>query len=147
VVGSGRRRWNESSGWSILTSHNFSARTRLRHSDETPPSLGFLGGCDRQRRNAKTIVFAMKIFDLLHRIAIGRYAAFVDVPIVADLRIARLSFSSGLVGAPRAQSVPSTLVAAGELLQRDPALFIDAWSRVSTAGRRLNLFRVDSLAW
>lgn len=52
----------------------------------------------RQLPQDKTVAFAMKIFDLMHRIATGRYATFgVDVHIVADLRIARVSLSSGLL--------------------------------------------------
>jgi N-glycosylase/DNA lyase len=101
-----------------------------------------------QSRDAKTIVFAMKIFDLLHRVSTGRYASFGDaVPIVADLRIARLSFSAGLVTPPPGTSVTAAMSEAGTLLQRDQSVFIEAWSSVSRQAGGLNLFRVDSLAW
>jgi N-glycosylase/DNA lyase len=49
---------------------------------------------------AKTVAFAMKVFDLMHRIATGRYVEFPSqVAIVADLRIARITFSSDLLDA------------------------------------------------
>lgn len=107
-----------------------------------------LASAMEQPLDAKTIVFSMKIFDLLHCICQGKYADFGDrVPIIADLRIARLSFSAGLVAPPPGVAVPAAMVDAGILLQTNLRVFIDAWSDVSRLAGGLNLFRVDSLAW
>ena len=79
----------------------------------------------QQSPDAKTIVFAMKCFDLLHKAKAGRYASFGDIPIIVDLRIARLSLTSGLLVVPgasmaRALQEASTVATAnhGALLRR-----------------------------
>ena len=101
----------------------------------------------KQGRDAKTIVFAMKIFDLLHCASLGEYARFgATVPIVADLRIARLSFSAGVVPL-RGSSVSVAMSDAGTWLRANQPAVIDAWSSISLLAGGLNLFRVDSLAW
>jgi N-glycosylase/DNA lyase len=57
-----------------------------------------LASAMRQLPQTKTVAFAMKVFDLTHRVATGNDALFpADVPIVADLRIARISLSSRLL--------------------------------------------------
>ncbi|MFV1995576.1 MAG: N-glycosylase/DNA lyase [Verrucomicrobiales bacterium] len=107
-----------------------------------------LASAMRQDLHAKTVVFAIKVFDLMHRIATNRYLDFPSrVPIVADLRIARVSLSSGLLSAPNDQQVKEALVQAGKYASKYTAEIIEAWARVSEGAGGLSLFRIDSLVW
>jgi N-glycosylase/DNA lyase len=107
-----------------------------------------LGTAMNQAPQAKTIAFAMKIFDLLHKVATGAYVPFpARVPIVADLRIARVSFSSGLLEPQVGQSVAAAMAQGGTYASSNTGDIIDAWSQVSDAANGLSLFRIDSLIW
>lgn len=115
-----------------------------RHSDRLWSRLASAMG---QAPDAKTITFAMKVFDLLHRVVTGRYTqAGEQAPIITDLRIARVSFSAGLLRAPLGLSVVDAVEQAEKLLRQKREPFLHAWEHVREQGR-LNLFRVDSLLW
>lgn len=106
-----------------------------------------LAGALNQAPEAKTIAFAMKIFDLMHRSLAGSYVHFPShVPIVADLRIARISISSGLLE-PSGCSRQQAMTTAGEWLPSTRQDILSAWSAVSEASGWVSLFRIDSLAW
>lgn len=97
---------------------------------------------------AKTVAFAMKMFDLMHRIATGKYVAFPSqVPIVADLRIARISFSSGLLAPPDGQTVAVAMAHGGHYASTNTGEIIAAWAQVSDQAQGVSLFRIDSLIW
>lgn len=105
-----------------------------------------LSGVMQRDRNAKTIAFAMKCFDLLHRTKVGRYASFTDVPIVADLRVKRISLSSGIVQHP-GTDVVAAMERYSEVTAEDHPTLLEAWRSVQQAAGGLSLFRIDSLAW
>lgn len=94
----------------------------------------------------KTIAFAMKLVDLLHHARTGEYAALSNVPIVLDIRIARVSVSSGIVEIPDA-AVSASLENGERLIQDNRQAFLDAWQEVSNAADGVSLFRIDSLIW
>lgn len=101
-----------------------------------------------QPMHAKTIVFAMKMVDLLHRVRTGAYISFeTPLPIVADLRIARVSYSSGIVAPPPGLPVLTAVERAARLLAGNRDVHLDAWQTVANEAGGLNLFRVDSLVW
>jgi N-glycosylase/DNA lyase len=101
----------------------------------------------RQKPDDKTIAFAMKVFDLQHRIATGRYAQFpTSVPIVADLRIARVSLSSGLLR-PTDGSVQDAMANVTKEGGFDANVVREVWASVAEHTQGISLFRVDSLAW
>lgn len=106
-----------------------------------------LAGALNQPPDAKTIAFAMKVFDLMHCALAGSYVHFPShVPIVADLRIARISISSGLLEASDS-SPQQAMTSAGEWLPSVRQEVLSAWSAVSEASGWVSLFRIDSLAW
>lgn len=101
----------------------------------------------RQQPDAKTIAFAMKVFDLLHKITTGGYASFpANVPIVADLRIARVSLSSGLLR-PAGGSVQDAMVQVTKNGGFDSATVRAVWASVAEHAPGVSLFRIDSLVW
>lgn len=101
-----------------------------------------------QQLDAKTIVFAMKIFDLIHKAETGEYIRFpARVPIIVDIRIGRVSFSSGLIDPPLGWDIDRAMAETNALLQRDKKRILAAWARVSEAAGCLSLFRIDSLVW
>jgi len=102
----------------------------------------------RQLPQAKTIAFSMKVFDLMHRTTTGHYATFPpDVPIVADLRIARVSLSSGLLRPADDAPVLAAMAAVAGAETVDQERVRAVWAKVAQAAVRLSLFRIDSLAW
>jgi N-glycosylase/DNA lyase len=101
-----------------------------------------------QELDAKTIVFSMKIFDLMHKAETGEYISFPTcVPIIVDIRIGRVSFSSALIEPPLGWDIDRAIVGVNELLQRDKKRILSAWACVAEATGGLSLFRIDSLIW
>ncbi len=90
----------------------------------------------------KTVAFAMKLVDLLHRIRTGRYIAFQrTVPIIVDLRVARLTLTSGMLdrrGRPPASKRDWTKEEVGQIRR--------AWADVARL-TGISLFRIDSVVW
>ncbi|WP_336328497.1 N-glycosylase/DNA lyase [Halovenus sp. HT40] len=84
----------------------------------------------------KTIVFAMKVFDVIEFIEHGEYLSVPSrVPIPVDLQTERMALLSGIVGeSPTAEDV------------------IEAWGAVTEGvsmrlDREVSVFRIDSIAW
>jgi N-glycosylase/DNA lyase len=99
-----------------------------------------------QRQDAKTIAFAMKCFDLLHKAATGQYAVIENAPIIVDLRIARASLASGMLQIPDT-TVTEALQDATTIAIDNHQLIVDSWRAVQTMSGGLSLFRIDSLLW
>jgi N-glycosylase/DNA lyase len=99
-----------------------------------------------QRPDAKTIAFAMKCFDLIHKAKTDSYARIVDAPIIVDLRIVRISLTSGLLRIP-ARPLPELLQDATNVATAYHAHIVDAWRLVHEGVRDISLFRIDSLLW
>jgi N-glycosylase/DNA lyase len=101
-----------------------------------------------QPMNAKTIVFAIKIADLLFKIATASYMEFpARVPIVVDLRIARVTYTSGLLTVVSSDELEKTLRTIESSLEVARDSVLDAWAAVSESAGDLSLLRIDSLVW
>jgi len=87
------------------------------------------------RRKSKTIVLAMKIYDIAHLIQHGEYLEFpFDIPIPCDLQVERVSRTSGITDSEDSDEV------------------MEAWSEVMEGvtqrlGRPVSLLRIDSVIW
>ncbi|WP_308444673.1 N-glycosylase/DNA lyase [Halomicrobium urmianum] len=83
----------------------------------------------------KTIVFAMKVYDILSLVETGEYASFpTDIPIPCDLQVERVAGTAGLVETD------------------DSDVVIDAWAAVADAVNEeletpVSLLRIDSIVW
>jgi len=90
----------------------------------------------RSRMERKTMVFAMKAFDISHLICFGDYVSFPwDIPIPVDFHVRNVTISSGLL--KRYESDDS---------------FRRAWIHVlkklkEKTGRNISLLRLDSTVW
>lgn len=99
----------------------------------------------------KSIVFTMKVLDLITLIVKGRYANFPhNIPIPLDLHVARMALTSGIVEYHWVGKLTSTIVE--ELMSRNPQVFRNAWAKVSQhvsekIGKHISLLRLDSLIW
>ena len=102
----------------------------------------------RQKPDDKTIVFAMKIFDLMHKADTDSYVRFpANIPIPADLRIGRVTLSCGLIEAPPGKRIDEAMESIDQVLNREKGRILSAWARVSEKAGGLSLFRIDSLVW
>jgi N-glycosylase/DNA lyase len=87
------------------------------------------------RMSAKTVVLAMKIYDIAHLIRHGEYLEFpYDIPIPCDLQVERVSRTSGITDSDET----------GEVM--------DAWAEVmrrvdERLGEPVSLLRIDSVVW
>jgi len=87
------------------------------------------------RKKSKTVVLAMKIYDIAHLIRHGEYFEFpFDIPIPCDLQVERVSVSSGITDT------------------KDSGEVIEAWGEVMEGvterlGRPVSLLRIDSVVW
>lgn len=87
------------------------------------------------RPRSKTIVLAMKIYDIATLIREGTYLDFPrEIPIPCDLQVERVSRSSGVTTSEETNRV------------------LDAWADVMNAtserlGRDISLLRIDSIIW
>lgn len=83
----------------------------------------------------KTIVFAMKVYDIIHLIENGSYLDFPqDIPIPCDLQVERVARTSGIIDSESEDEVMS------------------AWAEVasqvsSELGKSISLLRIDSIVW
>jgi N-glycosylase/DNA lyase len=69
-----------------------------------------------QPEEAKTVVMAMKLVDLLELAGSGHYLDFgTEIPLPIDLRIARISLTSGLIAPTTGGSIGLLLDRAGEI--------------------------------
>ena len=90
----------------------------------------------RSRMERKTMVFAMKAFDISHFICFGDYVSFPwDIPIPVDFHIRNLTVSSGLL----------------KSYENDGSLR-KAWIYIlkelkEKTGRNISLLRLDSVVW
>jgi N-glycosylase/DNA lyase len=101
-----------------------------------------------QPQEAKTVVMAMKLVDLLELSRDGRYHDFgIAIPLPIDLRIARISLTSGLIAPTGGGSISHLMSRAGDIASERRQLLIEAWRAVATAAGGLQLLRIDSLAW
>ncbi len=108
----------------------------------------WLGATLGQPDEAKTIVMAMKIVDLLQLARAGHYLDFgSEIPLPIDLRIARISLTSGLIAPREGGAVGQFMSQAGDIASAQRQLLIQAWRAVAEAAGGLQLLRVDSLAW
>ena len=94
----------------------------------------------------KTIVFAVKVLDLISLIAEGRYSQLPHtIPIPLDIHVARMAIYSGIVAG-------ATLRDAEKACQLRTTVFHEAWGQVARTvserlGRRITTLRIDSLIW
>lgn len=83
----------------------------------------------------KTIVFAMKVYDIIHLIANDEYLDFpTDIPIPCDLHVERIADSAGIIS------------------KMDEETVRGAWASVAEGvserlGRPVSLLRIDSIVW
>lgn len=106
-----------------------------------------LASAMNQDPSAKTIVFAVKLVDLMLLQATGERGALPDdTPIAVDIRIARAAYASGIMKPPPGETASSMLRrSSAELLaQREP--YIRAWQEVARH-TALSPLRLDSLIW
>lgn len=86
-------------------------------------------------RQSKTVVLAMKVYDIAHLIQHGEYREFpYDIPIPCDLQVERVSVTSGITDSKGSEEV------------------MEAWSEVmervtQRLGRPVSLLRIDSVVW
>ena len=96
--------------------------------------------------NKKTIVMAMKAFDMETLAVTNEYLPFPShIPMMIDSRVTYVSLSSGIVVADPRFSVD-------EIASRYRDELVEAWSEVvkqvqKTLGNRFNALRLDSLLW
>jgi N-glycosylase/DNA lyase len=101
-----------------------------------------------QPEEAKTVVMAMKLVDLLALAGSGNYLDFgAEIPLPIDLRIARISLTSGLIAPAAGGSINHLMGRAGEIASEHRQVLIDAWRAVARAAGNLQVLRLDSLAW
>jgi N-glycosylase/DNA lyase len=101
-----------------------------------------------QPEEAKTVVMAMKLVDLLELACSGSYLDFgTEIPLPIDLRIARISLTSGLIAPAAGGSITQLMGRAGEIASEHRQVLIEAWRAVAKAAGDLRLLRLDSLAW
>jgi N-glycosylase/DNA lyase len=101
-----------------------------------------------QPEEAKTVVMAMKLVDLLELAGSGNYLDFgTEIPLPIDLRIARISLTSGLIAPAAGGSINQLMGRAGEIASEHRQVLIEAWRAVAKAAGDLRLMRLDSLAW
>ena len=87
------------------------------------------------RRNAKTVVLSMKIYDIAHLIRHGNYLEFPqEIPIPCDLQVERVSRTSGIT------------------TSEDTDTILRVWAEVMDGvsqrlGRPISLLRIDSIVW
>lgn len=83
----------------------------------------------------KTIVFAMKVYDIIHLIENGTYLDFPqDIPIPCDLQVERVARTSGITGSEDEDEVM--------------AAWVEVAQQVSdNLGRSISLLRIDSIVW
>ena len=119
---------------------------------ENPKEVWYgLAGALNNRPQQKTIVFTMKVLDLITLIVKGCYAKFPpNIPIPLDMHVARMALTSGIVEHRWAGKLTSTIVE--ELMSRNPQVFRNAWAKVSQhvsekIGKHISLLRLDSLIW
>jgi N-glycosylase/DNA lyase len=83
----------------------------------------------------KTIVFAMKVYDIIHLIENGTYLDFPqNIPIPCDLQVERVARTSGITDSEQEDEVMS------------------AWAEVASQvsdglGKSISLLRIDSIVW
>jgi N-glycosylase/DNA lyase len=83
----------------------------------------------------KTIVFAMKVYDIVHLIENGTYLDFSqDIPIPCDLQVERVARTSGITNSEEEDGV------------------MNAWAEVALKisdklRRFMSLLRIDSIVW
>lgn len=101
-----------------------------------------------QPEEAKTVVMAMKLVDLLELAGSGNYLDFgTEIPLPIDLRIARISLTSGLIAPAGGGSINQFMGRAGEIASEHRQVLIEGWRAVAKAAGDLRLLRLDSLAW
>lgn len=116
--------------------------------DEPKALWRWLAYALNQHPDAKTVVMAMKIVDLMHLAKHEEYLDFgADVPLPVDLRIARLSLTSGLVHDSQGQPISHRDKDANEVASTNRPMLVEAWRSVSQAAGGISLLRIDSLAW
>jgi len=99
----------------------------------------------------KSIVFTMKVLDLITLIVKDRYAHLPhNIPIPLDLHVARMALTSGIVKHYEAGKLTSSIVE--EMMTQNPQIFRNAWAKVSyhvskKIGKHISLLRLDSLIW
>jgi len=83
----------------------------------------------------KTIVFAMKVYDIIHLIENGSYLDFpTDIPIPCDLQVERVAVTSGITDSESESGVMSAWEAVAKQVSDD-------------LGQTVSLLRIDSIVW
>ncbi|MDS0223468.1 N-glycosylase/DNA lyase [Haloarcula sp. S1AR25-5A] len=106
------------------------------HASVTPLEVWERFADDMQTRmESKTVVLAMKIYDIAHLIRHDTYLEFPrEIPIPCDLQVERVSTSAGITDSTDTDTV------------------LDAWAAVMEVtsdqlGRHVSLLRIDSIIW
>lgn len=105
-----------------------------------------LSGSMGDPMNKKTIVMAMKAFDMETLAVTNEYLPFPPhIPMMIDSRITYVSISSGIV-------VVDPILSIDEIASRYRDELVDAWSEVvervqKNLGNKFNALRLDSLIW
>lgn len=117
---------------------------RLRN--DLPELWRRLAEAMNQDRSAKTIVFSVKLVDLmvLHDTG-GRASLPVEMPIAVDIRIARASFASGILGTDGERAATMLRRRSTDLLA-DRSPYVGAWNDVARH-TGMSALRLDSLIW
>jgi N-glycosylase/DNA lyase len=86
-------------------------------------------------RRKKTIVFAMKVYDIVTLIESGSYLPFPrDIPIPCDLQVERVARTSGLVDDDNERAVMSAWASVMESVNQE-------------VDEHVSLLRIDSIVW
>lgn len=118
---------------------------QLRH--ELPDLWRRLASAMQQDPSAKTIVFAVKLVDLMVLQDTGERGVLPDdMPIAVDIRIARAAYASGIIQPPAGESPTSMIRRSSVELLADRAPYIHAWQEVARY-TTLSPLRLDSLVW
>jgi N-glycosylase/DNA lyase len=114
---------------------------------ELPELWRRLASAMNQDPSAKTIVFAVKLVDLMVLQDTGERAALPDdMPIAVDIRIARAAYASGILEPPGGETAAGMIRRSSAELLADRAPYVRAWQEV--AGQTtLSPLRLDSVIW
>jgi N-glycosylase/DNA lyase len=135
LIQSGMPKWLESQSISEVGQHPLELWKRLATTMNQP-------------MHAKTIAAGVKVFDLLHKIETGTYVSFpAQVPILVDLRIARASLASGLLGYFDPQALEQLMVGAQRVANLERTTILSGWAGVSAYADDLSVLRIDGLLW
>ncbi len=122
---------------------------------DKPENIWFeLSRATNRSLDSKTIVFSMKILDLLSLIIFGEYSRFKRIEYLPlDFHVARLTLLSGIIEPIVQMAWPlNEMVQVLTSQDRYRVLVFKAWSRVAeniteAIGKQVSPLRIDSILW